>query len=480
MDNLHDISWMTFGGSVFGSFRDSNLSDLHRFVMMTHHNPGMNNIVKILINLYPNSLNHKSSNGHTPLMLACKYANKFSSFETVRLLVEAGADIDIRNKAGYSAIMIAAENTGEYSNIQVVQYLIERRANCKFLNDSGQNIVHIIAMNLDTKSTVQTFKLFLGGNYDLNTKDSNGNTILMGVLEKLKTDRSISVVKTLLEHGANANIDNLNNETSLMFAIRYTNPQYTTIIAQLLLAHRARLNTVDSSHMTALNYAIRRAADSGDNPGDKDAIRLLVNAGADLNLCSQGCDPSISFAVKSYIKNDEAMMDILYYLYKNGARLYDAYQAMIAATRVSFKVFRYLITDLDANVNAQDYSTGNTILMYLITTDISLKIDMIKALVNHGCNIYAKNNDGKTAYQMIPRSESNIKNYFKGLVFDSNVKTAVHTGDDICSICFEVEHIDCKLRCGHYFHSDCVKTWLYEKKTCPVCRAGTKYIFNSL
>jgi hypothetical protein len=44
---------------------------------------------------------------------------------------------------------------------------------------------------------------------------------------------------------------------------------------------------------------------------------------------------------------------------------------------------------------------------------------------------------------------------------------------DVCSICLDdVCDIETtrKLRCGHHFHIDCIRTWLTKNKSCPLCR----------
>lgn len=44
-----------------------------------------------------------------------------------------------------------------------------------------------------------------------------------------------------------------------------------------------------------------------------------------------------------------------------------------------------------------------------------------------------------------------------------------------CSICqeeYEAEDEMGKLDCGHFFHVDCIKQWLVQKKTCPMCKTS--------
>ena len=40
----------------------------------------------------------------------------------------------------------------------------------------------------------------------------------------------------------------------------------------------------------------------------------------------------------------------------------------------------------------------------------------------------------------------------------------------VCIIDFEIGHKGMFLPCGHIFHPDCIKPWLKDHNTCPVCR----------
>ena len=82
------------------SCRASNATDLVH-LMLEHH-------------AY---IDAESPNGSTPLMLAAQYGR----FETVRLLVEAGADVAIRNQRDLTAVDFAALR----DNPDVKQYLYE-------------------------------------------------------------------------------------------------------------------------------------------------------------------------------------------------------------------------------------------------------------------------------------------------------------------------------------------------------------------
>jgi len=56
----------------------------------------------------------------------------------------------------------------------------------------------------------------------------------------------------------------------------------------------------------------------------------------------------------------------------------------------------------------------------------------------------------------------------------SIVKHTEVSGDPSCSVCleeFDAKKEIRKTKCGHYFHTDCVKGWLNVNHTCPLCRA---------
>ena len=46
-----------------------------------------------------------------------------------------------------------------------------------------------------------------------------------------------------------------------------------------------------------------------------------------------------------------------------------------------------------------------------------------------------------------------------------------------CSICLEIlvgwNGKMCHLKCGHFFHHECIEVWLGISRTCPICSAAT-------
>lgn len=62
--------------------------------------------------------------------------------------------------------------------------------------------------------------------------------------------------------------------------------------------------------------------------------------------------------------------------------------------------------------------------------------------------------------------------------FDSEFNIIVSDSEDECSICQSVMHEFIRTDCGHKFHKECLKKWLFAsrrcKTDCPMCRQDIK------
>ena len=70
--------------------------------------------------------NHKKWNS---LLLSSSYTRTTSSLDTVKLLIENGADINIKEKDGWTALMLACRNSNTESSLETVKLLLENGAN---------------------------------------------------------------------------------------------------------------------------------------------------------------------------------------------------------------------------------------------------------------------------------------------------------------------------------------------------------------
>ena len=190
---------------------------------------------------------HDPAYGNTGLMDAA--ARGYT--ETVRSLLEKGADINATDNAGHTALMQAA--FGGYT--AAVRLLLEKGA-------------------------------------QVNGKDNDGWTPLFWAT----FSRRAETVRLLLESGADVNVKNKQQDTPLIHAAYGGDTD--TVAA--LLEHHADLNIQDETGRTALLEAIREERG--------ETVRILVGGGAALDVKDRDGNTAMSLALK---QNSTGIVELL-------------------------------------------------------------------------------------------------------------------------------------------------------------------------
>jgi hypothetical protein len=160
--------------------------------------------VKKVIEKSGYNLNTVVKDGYTPLTFAISNTN---SLELVEMLIDAGADLNMKDGTGNTPLTIAI-----YSNSdKYIDLLLSRGANINEPNSKGASPL-IAAVHAKSPETV--VKLLNHG-ADINSIDINGDTALMIALSS-NPDLAMYLVK----QGANVNVENYDNEKALDIALR--------------------------------------------------------------------------------------------------------------------------------------------------------------------------------------------------------------------------------------------------------------------
>jgi ankyrin repeat protein len=190
-------------------------------------------VVKLLLKYGADAREHKeipgeiSSDGRqakgwqeTPLLHALEYGY----LELAQILIENGADVNVRNRNQASPLQLA---TGRYGYFKIVGLLVAKGA-------------------------------------DINAQDSFGNTALFTTISS-KTASTFSTSKFLIQRGAKVNIANTSGQTPLMIAAnlpdeelsneeqRQTTQKLRTDLIQLLMDNDADVNAKDKDGKTAFD-----------------------------------------------------------------------------------------------------------------------------------------------------------------------------------------------------------------------------------
>ncbi|XP_078311118.1 uncharacterized protein LOC144617578 isoform X2 [Crassostrea virginica] len=188
--------------------------------------------------------------------------------ETVKLLIQKGADVNLCRKNGASPLFIACQNGHE----STVQLLLNNSADVNLCEENGCSPLYITCQQRH-ESTAQ---LFLNNGADVNLCEEDGCSPLYIACQK----RHESTAQLLLNNGADVNLCEEDGCSPLYIACQEGHES----IAQLLLNNGADVNLCKKNGAGPLYIACQN--------GHKSTAQLLLKNGADVNLCEEhGCSP---------------------------------------------------------------------------------------------------------------------------------------------------------------------------------------------
>ena len=246
------------------------------------------------------NVNAVVNNELTPLAIAVKRKNA----QIVRMLVEAGAEINRGEKTKQSAMQLAFQG----QNPELIAYLLKQGGNPLAVGKGGFGLLTTAVEKLDLEGARKLLEK--GASANILTKNE-GQSLLFRTIFKVNTDyyrqprvnqiRSLEMARLLLKHGANLEFKARYDETPLIFAIRMDNiwmvklflehgadigrsllpalrgRSFREEILALLLEKGVKINRQDQNGRTALMVVTK----DGRSPWP---IQWLVDHGADINM----------------------------------------------------------------------------------------------------------------------------------------------------------------------------------------------------
>lgn len=204
----------------------------------------------------------------TPLMWCAGDAAK------VRLLLSKGAKADARSKLGRTPLLIAAYNDGA---IEAARLLLEKGADVNARDKTGVSVLELAA----AANNIEFARILIAKGANVNNVDELGFTPLLNAAGN--GDHNAEMVKLLIEHGAQVNVKSRDTEevvkngplmlghlTALQLAAQ-SNYEAT----EALLKAGADVNAKDVRNATPLVFAV-----ATDRPNPK-IVKLLLDKGAD-------------------------------------------------------------------------------------------------------------------------------------------------------------------------------------------------------
>ncbi|MDX2152443.1 MAG: ankyrin repeat domain-containing protein [Bryobacteraceae bacterium] len=237
--------------------------------------------------------NKPDAKGTTPL----HYAAVYGSDASVRLLLEAGADVKARNVAGATPLILGAYSPSK------AKLLLAKGADVKARSKGGRTAMHVAAGRAGGAGTL---RLLLDAGASVDEGDERGQT----ALQQAAMAGDLEAVQLLVARGANVNLADKAGYTPLALAASVNEPD----IMRLLLAKGADPNVANQFagevrkgkialvNMPPLLYAAPF--------GSPETVRMLLEAGAKVNVQDgRGMTPLMAAAASE--RQDTAVMDLL-------------------------------------------------------------------------------------------------------------------------------------------------------------------------
>jgi len=252
----------------------------------------------MLVSAEPKAASLKGPGGTTPLMAASLYGDAAA----LKLLLDAGADPNIRNDAGATAVMWAV------SDLAKTQLLIEHGADINAASDDRRTPL-MIAAGIPGAAPVVALLLAHGADASAKAPSLFGNTT---ALSEAIYSGDEATFRLLLDHGADVNASGpvtlalaLRAECSacVELLLKKANPAFVTpvlaisspplgpaLAGPLLLDRGADVNATDDDGRTMLMLA----AASGAMPVK--SVEALIARGADVNASNARGETALSLA----------------------------------------------------------------------------------------------------------------------------------------------------------------------------------------
>lgn len=231
--------------------------------------------------------------GTTPL----HYAAAFGSLESVKLLLESGAEVNVRNAFDATPLLLAATLPDK------VALLLAKGADPKIATKAGRTPLSVAAASPDADESV---RLLLKAGANVNDTDARGSTPLLEASAAGRGD----IARLLVERGAQINVVDMRGATPLMEAVTSGDVELTKLYLSkgadvnkaVAMAPTVKHGMIALTKLTPLILAVPF--------GSVQMVKVLLDAGADVNAVdARGMTP-LTAAIASE-NHDPGVIDLL-------------------------------------------------------------------------------------------------------------------------------------------------------------------------
>jgi len=292
-----DVNAMDNNGStpLHLAISDSSLWHAKQVVGQEHcSNISIRNHVGLLLDQGAN-INIRDHEGQTAL----HKASQCYDIDIMHLILKHGPDVKAFDNNGLTPLHLAISDTSPWYAKQAIGLLLEHGANINIRNHEGQTALH----KASRRDDIDTMHLILKHGPDVNALDNNGSTPLHLAISDDANCWNVERAVRLLEHGPDVNALDNNGSTTphLVISYAYANSWHIERAVGLLLEHGANINLRNGQGLTALHKASLR--------GYPNIMHLILNHGADVDAQDNDDSTPLHLIISKVSMDSEAFED---------------------------------------------------------------------------------------------------------------------------------------------------------------------------
>ena len=337
--------------------------------------------------------------------ITCRKEDEPKILEMLKLIVQHGADVNVRglrcSPRGMTAAMIAADQGLE----RCLRFLVESGADLTITADSGDNTL-MMAARAGQVDCVKYLTEHSVSESSLNQVDKEGQTALMMAALSSQEDHGLSV-KFLVVAGADLNVQDRDGRTALMLAVDRP-PSYliigdndtelhNTTRVQSLIKGEADLSLQDYKSRNALMIAIKRNQPIAilklltENMSVSTLNQVNKEGQTSLMLAASNSDDDFGLSVKCLV---EAGADV------NVLDRAGRTALMYALEKGHTESVKFLTEQMSVSALNQVNDDGKTSLMMAASSSYDAHGLSVKCLVEAGADVNVQDRDGRTALML--------------------------------------------------------------------------------
>jgi ankyrin repeat protein len=241
-------------------------------------------IIEIIASKIDLNIRHRFK-GWTPLIMAFhRHLRAKPSFETVKLLIQKGADVNRADNEGKTPLMHALENN---STSEIVELLLENGADVNRADHEGKT-------PLMYSTWIKYTAWLVERGASVHAVDRKGRTALFWVAD---AEMGCSkAVMHLIQNGINVHATLIRNQKTALFYCRF----YKSML--ILIDNGADVNATDYKSRTALMYYAKK--------GRTSQVQLLLQNGANVNMVDVDGFTALNYAYQAW-RNKAQIVKVL-------------------------------------------------------------------------------------------------------------------------------------------------------------------------